>query len=57
METKNRICDLSEQERIELIRSIINLLAEKQCTAQEADNILCSTRISVANSSIVQHLD
>ena len=53
METKNRICDLSEQERIELIRSIINLLAEKQCTAQEADNILCSTRISVANSSIV----
>lgn len=48
---------LSESERLEIAREIINLLANKKCTAQEAEEILHSAKLGVAGSAIVQHLD
>ena len=52
---RNRL--LSEDEQLEIAREIINLLAENQCTAREAQEILRSAEISVESSAIVQHLD
>ncbi len=48
---------LNEIEQDEIVRRIINVLAEKQCTAQEAEKILRSAQIGVIGSAIVQHLD
>lgn len=48
---------MKEDEKIGIVRQIVNLLAEKKCTAQEAEEILRSAILSVGCSAVVQKID
>ena len=48
---------MKEDEKTGIVRQIVNLLAEKKCTAQEAEEILRGAILSVGFSAIVQKID
>ena len=54
--TENQIAKTSE-ERVAIAVEVVNLLAEKKCTAQEAEEILRSAILSVGCSAVVQKID
>lgn len=48
---------MSEEEKVEIMREIVNLLANNKATVQEADEILHGVRLSIENTTIIQRIN
>ncbi len=48
---------MSNEEKAEIMREIVNLLAKKKCTVTDAEDILNGAGLSIKYSTIIQHIN
>lgn len=48
---------MNSEQKAEIMKEIINLLAKKECTVQDAEDILHGTKISICITAKVEELN